>query len=102
MLFLCWVFMNNCSDNRYVSSPWLNVAHVDSAPDEEIAGETPSGAPGVADNPVRSGRNGGCGRSGTVSDDNDGVIDVIFVSNNTSRIAVDTGSLETESINNKI
>jgi hypothetical protein len=81
-------------DNSDVGSPRFNVAHVDTALDHEVTRETPSGTPGVADNPVRSARNGSRGRGGTVSDDDDGVIDVIFVSNNASGIAVNSSTIK--------
>jgi hypothetical protein len=81
-----------------VSSPRLNVAHVDATLDVKVAGETPSVAPGVADNPVGSGRNGGRGDGGTIPDDNDGVIDIVFISENARRIAVDSRSATRELI----
>jgi len=84
------------SENFDVGSPRLDVAHVDAALDIKVAGETPSGTPGVADNPVRSGGDGGCGRGGTVSDDDNGVIDVVLVSENASGIAVDSRSTTSE------
>ncbi len=87
-----WLFVHSISENSDVGSPRLNITHVNTAFNQEVARESPSSSPGVADNPVRSSRNGSRGRSGAVTNNNNGVIDVVFISNNTSWIAVDTGS----------
>ena len=90
------MYKNN-SFRHNVSGIGFDPAFVNTALNLNEAGETPSGAPGVADNPVGSGRNGGCGRGGTVSDDNDGVIDSIDV-RRASRITVDSSSIDNGAI----
>ena len=62
--------------------PRLDVAHVVSALDQKVTGETPPSTPGVTNDPVRSGWSGGggggsgSGSSGAVTDDYNCVIDL--------------------------
>ncbi len=84
----------NLLDNLDVGGPGFNVAHVLSALDQEVTTETPSGAPRVTNDPVRSSGSGGGSGSGTVTDDGDGVVDGVDVGKvSASRITVDSATI---------
>ena len=92
------ILLNNL--NR--GGPGFNVAHVVSTLDIEVTTQTPSSTPGITDDPVISSGSSARGSSGSVSYNDDGVVNVGGIGDDASRIAVDSATLNTErKTNNK-